>query len=180
TLFPYTTLFRSVGIEPAIKPAALKTKTKSIGVLATKGTISSSLFHKTSEAYTKNIEVIEVIGQGLVKQIEDNNMTSEATINLLKKYLKPMIDANVDYIVLGCTHYPYLIPEIKKLIPQGIKIIDSGEAIAKRVQNILTKQNIEAHGKKGKYYFYTNSQPKTLESLMASYSKEIIISELDF
>src|SRR5690606_31584982 len=169
-----------VGIEPAIKPAALKTETKSIGVLATKGTISSSLFHKTSETYTKNIEVIEVIGEGLVQQVEANNISSEITKNLLRKYLKPMLDANVDYIVLGCTHYPYLIPEIKKLIPQHIKIIDSGEAIAKRVQDILVNQNLKSNSKKGNYFFYTNSNTNTLQSLLASNSKEVTVSVMDF
>lgn len=169
-----------IGIEPAVKPAALNTETKSIGVLATKGTINSSLFLKTSEAYTKDIKVVEIIGKGLVKQVEDNQISSETTKNLLKKYLKPMLDANVDYIVLGCTHYPYLISEIKKIIPSNIKIIDSGEAVAKRVQNILKSHGIEAPPEKGNHCIYTNKTTETLQSLLVDYSKEITISELDF
>ena len=88
-----------IGIEPAIKPAALQTKNKSIGILATKGTLSSALFHKTSELYAQNIQIIEVIGEGLVPLIENNQIESDEMEHLLKKYLEPMTTANIDYLV---------------------------------------------------------------------------------
>src|SRR5690606_39743053 len=103
-----------IGIEPAIKPAALKTTSKSIGILATKGTLSSALFSKTAEEFRKEISVIEIIGEGLVTQIEAGNIDGPEMSSLLKKHTKPMIDANVDYVVLGCSHYPYIIPQLKK------------------------------------------------------------------
>lgn len=132
-----------IGIEPAIKPAALNSNTKTIGILATKGTLSSGLFSKTAELHTKGIKCIEQIGEGLVPLIEENKIDSTAMKNLLTSYLDPMIAQNIDYLVLGCSHYPYLIPEIKKIIPNHIKIIDSGEAVAKQTRTILDKFNLD-------------------------------------
>ena len=102
-----------IGIEPAIKPAALNTKSKSVGILATKGTLSSSLFHKTTDLYTNGIKVIEQVGEGIVPLIEAGRLESNEMETLLNTYLKPMLNENIDYLVLGCTHYPYLIPTFK-------------------------------------------------------------------
>lgn len=102
-----------IGIEPAIKPAANNSKTQVIGILATKGTLNSELFNKTAEMF-QNTKIIEQVGYGLVQLIEDGNLNSPEMTQLLESYLKPMIDANIDYLVLGCSHYPYLIPQIKK------------------------------------------------------------------
>lgn len=132
-----------IGIEPAIKPAALNSNTKTIGILATKGTLSSDLFSKTAELHTKGIKCIEQIGEGLVPLIENNKIDSAATHNLLTSYLEPMIAQNIDYLVLGCSHYPYLIPKIRKIIPNHIKIIDSGEAVAKQTKTILEKFELD-------------------------------------
>ena len=132
-----------IGIEPAIKPAALNSNTKTIGILATKGTLSSGLFSKTAELHTKGIKCIEQIGEGLVPLIEENKIDSTAMKNLLTSYLDSMIAQNIDYLFLWCSHYPYLIPEIKKIIPNHIKIIDSGEAVAKQTRTILDKFNLD-------------------------------------
>jgi glutamate racemase len=131
-----------IGIEPAIKPAALNTQTKAIGILATKGTLSSALFHNTSSLYANGITIIEQIGEGIVQLIESGNLDSEEMEALLKGYLKPMIEANIDYLVLGCTHYPYLIPKLVKLLPKHVKIIDSGLAVAKQTKAILEQNNL--------------------------------------
>ena len=128
-----------IGIEPAIKPAALKTQTKAIGILATKGTLSSELFHTTTNLYSNGIEVIEQVGEGIVQLVEEGKATSEEMRQLLKKYLKPMIKANIDYLVLGCTHYPYLMPLLLEMLPKHVKIIDSGEAVARQTKAILDK-----------------------------------------
>lgn len=96
-----------IGIEPAIKPAALQSKTKTIGVLATEGTLSSNLFHKTSELYLNDLSLIEQIGDGIVELIEHGKLNSSEMRDLLIKYLRPMIKAKIDYLVLGCTHYHF-------------------------------------------------------------------------
>lgn len=131
-----------IGIEPAIKPAALNTKTKAVGILATKGTLSSQLFHKTSDLYANGIKVVEQIGEGIVPLIESGKLNSDEMKDLLQLYLEPMLKANIDYLVLGCTHYPYLIPMLETMLPEGVKIIDSGLAVAKQTKAVLQSQDL--------------------------------------
>nr|AOT82992.1 hypothetical protein [uncultured bacterium] len=95
-----------IGIEPAIKPAALHTDTKAIGVLATRGTLSSALFYSTAMSHTNGIVLLEQEGLGLVPLIEAGKVHSRETRELLKKYIAPMLEKGIDYLVLGCTHYP--------------------------------------------------------------------------
>lgn len=170
-----------IGIEPAIKPAALKTKTKSVGILATKGTLSSELFHKTSEEYTDGITVTEVIGEGLVPLIEKGALNSLEMMALLKKHTTPMIKANIDYLVLGCSHYPYIIPQLQKILPKHITIIDSGEAVARQTQAILAENNLLNTEKRiPTLRFYTNAETDTLQFLLKEYAEKITIEKKEF
>ena len=154
-----------IGIEPAIKPAALQTKTGKIGVLATEGTLKSELFLLTAEQFRDSLELIEIKGENLVRLIEAGEM--EKTKPLLIKYLLPMIEAGVDNIVLGCTHYPFLIPLIKEIVPDSIVIIDSGRAVAKQTQVILSSQNILSNDSGiGEKVFYTNNDLQIFESFL--------------
>jgi glutamate racemase len=167
-----------IGIEPAIKPAALKTKTHSVGILATKGTLSSALFSKTSELFTNNITVIEQDGEGIVELIESGQLHSEVMISLLKIYLKPMIDAQIDYLVLGCTHYPYLLSLLIDLLPNNVKIIDSGEAVARQTKAVLEKYHLlNSETVLPKNEFYTNGHAEVMKSLLGD---EFTIEYLDF
>lgn len=157
-----------IGIEPAIKPAALQSKTQTIGILATKGTLNSELFHK-SVANHPEVKIIEQIGHGLVQLIENGDINSAEMEDLLKSYLIPMVQNNIDYLVLGCSHYPYLIPQIQKIIPSNIKIIDSGEAVAKQTQKILEENNLLNFSKeKSSQIFYTNSEPEVLKNILGN------------
>jgi len=171
----YNTPF--IGIEPAIKPAALNSKTKSIGILATKGTLSSELFHNTSELYSENIKIVEQTGVGLVELIESGNIESEEMINLLNKYLNPMIKENIDHLVLGCSHYPFLIPIIKKIIPKNISIIDSGKAVAKQTETILRNQNALSTNHNTLNEFFTNSSTTVIRTIL---NDSYPISKLSF
>lgn len=156
-----------IGIEPAIKPAAILTNSNTIGVLATKGTLSSSLFHETCIKYTKDKILIEQEGNGIVELIESGGLYSSEMKNLLKKYLYPMIENNVDCIVLGCTHYHFLLPIIKEIIPKKIKIIDSGPAIAQQTKKILNlKGLINCSQNHLSRKFYTNGNKNVLARLM--------------
>lgn len=156
-----------IGIEPAIKPAALNTKTKAIGILATKGTLSSELFHKTTDIYSRNIKVIEQVGEGIVKLIEEGQTNSEAMKELLHKYLQPMLDANIDYLVLGCTHYPYLVPMLLSMLPDNVKIIDSGEAVARQTKAVLEKQDLLNNTRnKARNIFYSNGNVDILKDIV--------------
>lgn len=156
-----------IGIEPAIKPAASNSKTHKIGILATKGTITSDLFHEKIKLYN-NIQIIEQIGFGLVELIESGQINSFEMKTLLIKYLTPMVEQNIDYLVLGCSHYPYLIPQIRQILPSQIQIIDSGEAVAKQTKKILEQHNL-LNGKEAlspQYYFYSNANLKVLQDVV--------------
>ena len=156
-----------IGIEPAIKPAALQTQTKAVGILATKGTLSSELFSNTSALYSSGIKVIEQDGDGIVQLIETGKLYSEEMKGLLKMYLEPMLKADIDYLVLGCTHYPYLIPLLFEILPEHIKIIDSGEAVARQTKNILEQNNLlNTRKPKPTIKFYSNSNPEVMQSLL--------------
>lgn len=161
----YTVPF--IGIEPAIKPAALQTKTNAVGILATKGTLSSALFSKTSGLFARNINVVVQIGEGIVELIENGKLYSNEMKSLLKLYLKPMIDADIDYLVLGCTHYPYLIPLLIDLLPNNVKIVDSGEAVARQTKAVLSNNNLlNTESKSGNCKFFTNGNPIVIKSLL--------------
>lgn len=155
-----------IGIEPAIKPAATNSKTQIIGILATQGTLNSELFNKTAEMF-QHTTIIEQVGHGLVQLIENGDLNSPEMTQLLESYLRPMIDANIDYLVLGCSHYPYLIPQIKKILPEHIQIIDSGEAVARQTQHILReKVGFCDVIEKSESTFYVNSNPSVLKSIL--------------
>jgi len=156
-----------IGIEPAIKPAAANSKTQTIGILATKGTLNSELFNKTAEKF-QDTKIVEQVGFNLVKLIEEGKMHSEEMTLLLKKYLEPMIAENIDYLVLGCSHYPYLIPQIKLILPEHIKIIDSGEAVAKQTQKVLQEKIGFNDSFVKTNLFYTNSDTEVLQSILGN------------
>jgi glutamate racemase len=156
-----------IGIEPAIKPAALNTKTGKIGVLATIGTLGSRLFEKTSNIHGQNVEIIEQHGIGLVELIEKGIYSGSKIDSLLKEYLNPMLENNIDKLVLGCTHYPLIKESIKKIINESINIIECSEAVALQTERVLIKSNLINSGtEKSKKLFYTNGDKNVLNSLL--------------
>ncbi|MBT8268730.1 MAG: glutamate racemase [Bacteroidia bacterium] len=167
-----------IGIEPAIKPAALNTKTNAIGILATKGTLSSALFSQTSTRFASDVKVIEQEGDGIVQLIEQGKLYSEEMRDLLSIYLQPMIDSHIDHLVLGCTHYPYLTPLLLDILPANIKIIDSGMAVARQTKAILEKNDLLSDRKSTpEPEFYTNLHTNVLNDLVKNKAK---IEFLDF
>lgn len=164
-----------IGIEPAIKPAVTNSKTQTIGILATQGTLNSELFHKTVEMY-KDTKIVEQVGHGLVQLIESGQINSAEMNDLLQSYLQPMIEANIDYLVLGCSHYPYLIPQIKKILPSHIQIIDSGQAVARQTEKVLKESVGLSNLEHPEPVFYTNTDPKVLTEIM-KYQYQVIQKE---
>jgi glutamate racemase len=171
-----------IGIEPAIKPAALFSKTGAIGILATKGTLTSKLFEKTANEYTKNITKIEQDGEGLVPLIEAGKLNSKEVNQLLEKYLNPMLQFNIDHLVLGCTHYPYLIPQIKAIVGDNVTIIDSGEAVAKQTKTILETHNLLATETDNtpSHTFFINTEKTVLETFLVPVEQNYTVSEFVF
>ncbi|MDG1064142.1 MAG: glutamate racemase [Flavobacteriaceae bacterium] len=170
-----------IGIEPAIRPAALNTRNKTIGILATQGTLNSTLFHDATQSLARDIKVVEVVGKGLVPLIESGAVTSKETRLLLKEHLAPMTEAQIDYLVLGCSHYPYLIPLIRELISPEIVIIDSGEAVARQTKAVLSRNNLLNTAKDAPdLKFLINAAPDALRSILHAHGGRITISEVDF
>lgn len=170
-----------IGIEPAIKPAALQSKSKTIGVLATKGTLTSSLFHSTAKDYAGNSQIIEQQGKGLVELIESGKLYAAETRELLQGYIQPMLNKGIDYLVLGCTHYPYLIPLLKEILPEGIQIIDSGEAVARQTKAVLVQNKLlNISQKTGSHQFFTNTDAALLQRFVADVTATKTVRFLDF
>jgi len=170
-----------IGIEPAIKPAALLSKTEAIGILATKGTLTSKLFEKTANEYTKNITIIEQDGDGLVPLIEAGKLNSNEVKLLLEQYLKPMLQFNIDHLVLGCTHYPFLIPLIKNIVGKHVNIIDSGEAVARQTKVVLKNHQLLSTSKTNSpYIFYTNSNKTVLERILQPILLNFEVEKINF
>lgn len=131
-----------VAIEPAIKPAALQSVTKAIGILATRATLASDLLQKNATVFAKDVLILKQEGTGLVPLIEQNKIDSPEMKALLIKYTQPMLAKNIDYLVLGCSHYPYLTAQLKAIVGDNVKIIDSGLAVAKRTKHLLEEHLI--------------------------------------
>ncbi len=126
-----------IGLEPAVKPACLNTKTGNIGVLATKGTFRGNHFKTTSEKYKDYIEIHLQVAKGLVQLAEKGVFEGEEVNSLIEKYVIPLKEKKVDNIVLGCTHYPLFADTIQKVAGDSINLIDSGEAVARRTKDVL-------------------------------------------
>ena len=146
-----------VGLEPAVKPACLTTRTRKIAVLATAHSLSSDMFLATAARYADDVEVVKVVGEGFVELVERNMEHSVEAEMLVRKAVEPLLERGVDKIVLGCTHYPFLRPHIERIVAgYGIDVIDSGEAVARRVAWLLDRYDIAAEsGNQSTYDFMT-------------------------
>ncbi|MBV1914528.1 MAG: glutamate racemase [Pseudomonadales bacterium] len=135
-----------IGVEPAIKPAVEQSKTGVVGVLATAGTLQSTQFEKLSNLYGRTAEghSVELITQpcnGLVERVEAGDLNGPVVTQLLEQHLQPLLDRNVDTLVLGCTHYPFLIETITQITGSTVSIIHPGEAVAKQVERRLESES---------------------------------------
>ena len=159
-----------VWMEPAIKPALLHSKTWVVWVLATYGTFKWSLYHRTLTEFQWDVNVIEQVWDGLVELVEQNKTDSKEAKELLTKYLTPMIEAHVDHIVLWCTHYPFLIPMIEKILNEKkvwnkITVINPAPAVALQTQRVL--KTIELHNEQKKEnIFYSTWNEQILENFV--------------
>lgn len=134
-----------VGLEPAVKPACQMTKSRKVAVVATERSLGSEKFRRAVERYGEGVEVIKAVGEGFVEAVESDQEQSPATRQKVEAVIEPLIKSGVDVIVLGCTHYPFLKSVIRNVVGErGVQIIDSGEAVEKRVESLLDKYDIRA------------------------------------
>ncbi len=140
-LFPETPF---VGMEPAIKPAAENTKSGVVGVLATPATFHGGLYASVVERFAENVTLLESTCPGLVQQIEQGDLETQKTRAILESALLPMMDKGIDTVVLGCTHYPFVIPLIREIVGSGVRVIDPAPAVARQVERVLVLQGTRA------------------------------------
>jgi len=161
-----------IRIQPAIKPAGLQTKTGKIGLLATKGTLKSNMLEELKQIIpVKDVEIIGQVGKGLVEIIEQDKSSSDESFDLLTQYLRPMMEENIDQLVLGCTHYPFLIPQIRKIVGNGVNIIEPSFAIARQTKRVLQESGLlNQQSKFGAHLFYANKDIRILSGILKDYA----------
>lgn len=131
-----------VGMEPAVKPAALGTGSGVIGVLATAGTLKASKYLNTRGRFEDDVKIVEHVGSGFVELVESGKLDGPEAENVVRASLTPLLDAGADTIVLGCTHYPFLLPVLQKVAGPGIRFIDPAPAVARRLRDVLVSAGI--------------------------------------
>lgn len=156
-----------IGMEPALKPAAMQTRTKKIGVLATENTFNGRLFKQTFEKYAHGIDVFVQPGYGLVELVEQGAQDSETARTLLAEYLLPMMEKGADTLVLGCTHYPFLKETILQVTGNGVTIIDPADAVAVQTKKILTRFDLMSLDRTDpEFHFHTTGDKTVLEKFL--------------
>lgn len=156
-----------VGMEPAVKPAAERTQTGKVGVLATPATFQGALYASVVERFANGVELFQDTCPGLVQQVERGNLNGEETRRILRDALLPMLDKNIDTVVLGCTHYPFVIPLIQQIVGESVRVIDPAPAVAKQTGRLLEARGMRnKSGSKGQVKFYTSGDPDTFKSLL--------------
>ncbi len=158
-----------VGMEPAIKQAALHTRSGKVGVLATKGTFNGRLYKATSQKYARDIDVMVQIGDGLVELVEANEYNGPKALPLLQKYIGPMLEHGVDQIVLGCTHYPFFKPQIEALAGPQVTVIDPAPAVARHAADLLAEHGLlNTDSRCGTDVFASSGGTGTMAALLTS------------
>jgi glutamate racemase len=151
-----------VGMEPAVKPAVEKTNSGVVGVLATPATFQGALYASVVERFAGDVKIIQHTCPGLVELIENGFLNSTDTRDILEDALQPMLDQGVDTIVLGCTHYPFVIPLIQDIVGPEVRVIDPAPAVARQVRRVVSKQFVDS------IEGYAQSSPDTADTMGSS------------
>ena len=131
-----------VGMEPAVKPAALGTRSGVIGVLATAGTLKGSKYLNTKGRFQDEVKIVERVGKGFVELVESGELTGPHAEEVVGNSLRPLLEAGADTVVLGCTHYPFLLETLRKIAGPEINFIDPAPAVARRLVEVLKEKGI--------------------------------------
>jgi glutamate racemase len=157
-----------VAMEPAVKPAALQTRSAVVGVLATSRTLSGSKFSQLRVAYGANVQILLQPCPGLVEQVEKGDLCSLATRSLVEQYVGPLLMKGADTLVLGCTHYPFLIPVIRAITGPSVTIIDPSVAVARELRRRLQINDLLARdAQPGTERFWTSGPLAQVQSVVA-------------
>jgi len=156
-----------VGMEPAVKPAAEQTKSGVVGVLATPATFQGALYASVVERFAQGVTILQDTCPGLVRQIEQGDLTGPATRQILEKALNPMLAQGIDTVVLGCTHYPFVIPLIEQIAGENVRVIDPAPAVARQTGRLLESagmRRVDGNPPEGTYY--TSAAAESMQKLL--------------
>jgi len=155
-----------IGMEPAVKPAAAATRSGVVGVLATTGTLKSAKFVALLDRFAGNVRVITRPCPGLVERIEAGELNGAGTRELLRSWVEPLLAEGCDTLILGCTHYPFIKPLLRELVPASVSLIDTGAAVARRLRQLLAERDLLAVGGEGKLRFWSTGRPEEMAAVL--------------
>jgi glutamate racemase len=156
-----------VGMEPAVKPAAEYSKSGGVGVLATPATFQGALYASVVERFAQGVTVLQDVCPGLVGQIEKGELDAPKTESILRVALEPMLEKGIDTVVLGCTHYPFVIPLIERIVGENVRVIDPAPAVARQAGRLLEAAgNRQPAGKKAAVAYYTTAEAESMQKLL--------------
>lgn len=156
-----------VGMEPAVKPAAEGSHTHRVGVLATPATFQGALYASVVERFASGTTLFQDTCPGLVQEVEAGRLDGAETRRILENALRPMLENHIDTVVLGCTHYPFVIPLIQKIAGPGVQVIDPAPAIARQTQRLLENRGwLSRETSKAKMLFFTSGEPPQFSALL--------------
>ena len=156
-----------VGMEPAVKPACLRTRTGVVGVLATERSLDGDLFCRTAARYGRGVEVVTAAGRGFVELVEQDREATPEAEACVGEAMEEMLRKGADQIVLGCTHYPFLMDVIQRITrDKGVEVIDPSPAVARRVESLLrASDSLADEGHRAEYEFDTFADERYRERL---------------
>lgn len=177
-LYPLRAAFPDVpfvGMEPAVKPAAEQTQSGVVGVLATPVTFQGTLYASVVERFAHDVKVLKDTCPGLVGQIEAGELDTPATRAILESALRPMLNQGVDTVVMGCTHYPFVIPLIQEIVGTQVKVIDPAPAVARQVGRLLAARGllVDQCLEPAQMHFYTTDDPPRLREMLPRFLGQV-------
>ena len=162
-----------VGMEPAVKPAVEHTRTGVVGVLATRATVEGRALADVVERFAQDVEVIRQTCTGLARHIDTGHFNDPELEALLRGWIEPMLERNIDALVLGCTHYPLVRPLIERIAGPGVRVIEPSDAIARRVAQVLAQHALNApDGVHGSLECWTSGEPQLFKDVLQHLSLE--------
>lgn len=168
-----------IGLEPAVKPAVGMTRTGKVGVLATPRTVTGERLRWLIETHASGVEVHRVAANGLVELVEAGILNGDEVHRMLEPLLDPMLEIGIDVVVLGCTHYPFLRDAIQQYVGPAVDVIDSGTAIARRVEAVLQERDLlrRSGTKLGSFTFGTSGDLDEVAGVASKLLGEEVIAE---
>ncbi|MEX2584141.1 MAG: glutamate racemase [Gemmatimonadota bacterium] len=155
-----------VGLEPAVKPAANSSRKHRIAVLATPATLRTDRFNRLVDNHGPGVDVVKVPCPGFVELVEAGDVDGENALKVIREVLDPVIQADVDRVVLGCTHYPFLRDSVSAVLGEGVEILDSGAAVARQVERVLRNNDLLSGPGEGGIRIWTTGEPAAVEPVV--------------